>query len=57
MAEYQRWWMSFPPRKEKDNATSELRHQIDDTLETLFPDDHFSMSLQEVREFLADGGE
>lgn len=56
-AEYQRWWMSFPPRKEKDNATSELRHLIDDTLETLFPDDHFSMSLQEVREFLADGEE
>lgn len=56
-AECQRWWMSFPPRKEKDNAINELRHLIDETLETLLPDDHFSMSMQEVREFLADGGE
>ena len=56
-AEYQRWWMSFPPRKEKDNATSKLRHLVDDTLDTLLPDGHFSMSLQEVREFMADGGE
>ncbi len=55
-AEYQRWWMSFPPRKEKDNAINKRRHLIDDTLGTLFPNDHFAMSMQEVREFLAEGG-
>ncbi len=51
-AEYQRWWMALPLRKEKDEAMEKQRTLIHDTLKSLFPDDYRRMSMMEVREFV-----
>lgn len=51
-AEYQRWWMALPIRKEEDEAIINKCALRYDTLKRLFPDDYMHMSLDEVREFV-----
>ena len=51
-AEYQRWWMTLPIRKKKDEAIAFQKKMIDDILRSLFPEEYCVISLSTVRQFL-----
>lgn len=52
-AEYQRWWLSLPLRKEKDEAVADQKGLAHSTMKSLFPEDYMVMSMEEAREFVA----
>ncbi len=51
-AEYQRWWMALPLRKEKNEYVEKLRTLTHNTLKNLFPEGYMNASMQEAREFI-----
>ncbi len=51
-AEYQHWWKALPLRKEKDKETISLNGFVGEVLKSLFPQDHVTISMNEVRDFV-----